>query len=265
MPCRRASGATAINLMKPTPRPPWSWNDALTPLPAGAANTRHDRPNTRRAARRPTALVGECRLDERREFVSPFASPLVHYGRLAMRRLRLAILVVLFAAACARRVDTGAERRRQPRLRRQGDHRRRRQRHPSRPSPHAHVGEAVTVTNRGTKDHGLTSDTIDTGTLRPGESTTVFFTQTGNDRRARPRGSVARGAHRRRRRGSRRRSTAQYSVCALTFSEIALYSALCVSGMSVINLPMLPVTFRRPCMNAALASSSPLLVLAKSS
>jgi plastocyanin len=44
---------------------------------------------------------------------------------------------------------------------------------------HARVGDAVTVTNRGTKDHGLTSETIDTGTLRPGESTTVFLTETG--------------------------------------------------------------------------------------
>jgi hypothetical protein len=41
------------------------------------------------------------------------------------------------------------------------------------------VGDALLVTNRGTKDHGLTSDSIDTGTLRPGESTTVFFTEPG--------------------------------------------------------------------------------------
>jgi plastocyanin len=41
------------------------------------------------------------------------------------------------------------------------------------------VGDAVTVTNRGTKDHGLTSKTVDTGTLQPGESTTVFLTATG--------------------------------------------------------------------------------------
>lgn len=41
----------------------------------------------------------------------------------------------------------------------------------------AHVGEAITVTNRGTRDHGLTSETIETGTLRPGESTTVFLTE----------------------------------------------------------------------------------------
>jgi hypothetical protein len=41
------------------------------------------------------------------------------------------------------------------------------------------VGEAITVTNRGTKDHGLTSDAIETGTLHPGESTTVFLTQAG--------------------------------------------------------------------------------------
>ena len=43
----------------------------------------------------------------------------------------------------------------------------------------AHVGDTVTVTNRGTKDHGLTSDTVDTGTMHPGESTTVFLTETG--------------------------------------------------------------------------------------
>jgi hypothetical protein len=41
------------------------------------------------------------------------------------------------------------------------------------------VDDAVTVVNRGTKDHGLTSKTIDTGTMRPGETTTVFFTETG--------------------------------------------------------------------------------------
>jgi hypothetical protein len=43
----------------------------------------------------------------------------------------------------------------------------------------ARVGDAITVTNRGTKDRGLTSDTIETGTLRPGESATVFLTATG--------------------------------------------------------------------------------------
>lgn len=43
----------------------------------------------------------------------------------------------------------------------------------------AHVGDALTVVNRGTKDHGLTSETVDSGTLRPGESTIVFLTQTG--------------------------------------------------------------------------------------
>jgi plastocyanin len=47
-----------------------------------------------------------------------------------------------------------------------------------------HVGDAVTVTNKGTSPHGLTSDTedigtIDTGTLQPGESSTVFFTAPG--------------------------------------------------------------------------------------
>jgi plastocyanin len=43
----------------------------------------------------------------------------------------------------------------------------------------ARVGDAITVVNRGTKDHGLTSDTIDAGTLRPGESTTIFLTEKG--------------------------------------------------------------------------------------
>jgi plastocyanin len=43
----------------------------------------------------------------------------------------------------------------------------------------AKVGDAISVTNRGTKDHGLTSDKIETGTLRPGESTTVFLTEAG--------------------------------------------------------------------------------------
>ena len=46
-------------------------------------------------------------------------------------------------------------------------------------SPPLRVGHAITVTNKGTKEHGLTSDSIDTGTLRPGESTTVFLTAEG--------------------------------------------------------------------------------------
>jgi hypothetical protein len=41
-----------------------------------------------------------------------------------------------------------------------------------------HVGQAVSVTNRGTRDHTLSSDSIDTGTLRPGETTTVYFSET---------------------------------------------------------------------------------------
>jgi plastocyanin len=49
---------------------------------------------------------------------------------------------------------------------------------------HGRVGDAVTVTNKGTSPHGLTSEStdagvIDTGTLQPGESSTVFFTATG--------------------------------------------------------------------------------------
>lgn len=43
----------------------------------------------------------------------------------------------------------------------------------------ARVGDTLTVTNHGTVDRGLTSRTIETGTLHPGESTTVFLTATG--------------------------------------------------------------------------------------
>ena len=46
-------------------------------------------------------------------------------------------------------------------------------------SVHVQVGDAITVVNKGTRDHGLTSDSIDTGTLRPGESMVVFLTETG--------------------------------------------------------------------------------------
>jgi plastocyanin len=38
------------------------------------------------------------------------------------------------------------------------------------------VGDAITVVNEGNRDHGVTSGSIDTGTLRPGESTVVFLT-----------------------------------------------------------------------------------------
>jgi plastocyanin len=41
------------------------------------------------------------------------------------------------------------------------------------------VGDAITVVNKGTRDHGVTSTSIDTGTLHPGESTVVFLTATG--------------------------------------------------------------------------------------
>jgi len=46
-------------------------------------------------------------------------------------------------------------------------------------SVHVDVGDAITVENNGTRDHGLTSGSIDTGTLQPGESTIVFLTQSG--------------------------------------------------------------------------------------
>jgi len=41
------------------------------------------------------------------------------------------------------------------------------------------VGDAITIVNKGSRDHGLTSASIDTGTLRPGESTVVFMTESG--------------------------------------------------------------------------------------
>jgi len=43
----------------------------------------------------------------------------------------------------------------------------------------AHTGDAITVRNTGSKDHNVTSDSIETGTLHPGESTTVFVTADG--------------------------------------------------------------------------------------
>ena len=43
---------------------------------------------------------------------------------------------------------------------------------------HTRVG-AITVVNRGTRDHGLTSESIETGTLHPGESTSVYFSTLG--------------------------------------------------------------------------------------
>ena len=57
----------------------------------------------------------------------------------------------------------------------------------------------------------------------------------------------------------------QYSVCSATLAWMSLYSGLWVSGMSDMSLPMLPVTFIFPCMNAAFASSSPLSTCTESS
>ena len=42
------------------------------------------------------------------------------------------------------------------------------------------AGDAITVVNNGTRDHGVTSASIDTGILHPGESTLVFLTETGH-------------------------------------------------------------------------------------
>jgi len=41
-----------------------------------------------------------------------------------------------------------------------------------------HVGQAVNVATQGTRDHTLSSTSIDTGTIRPRESTTVYFSET---------------------------------------------------------------------------------------
>jgi plastocyanin len=46
-------------------------------------------------------------------------------------------------------------------------------------SVHVGVGDAITVANKGTRDHGVTSTSIDTGTLHPGASTVVFLTSPG--------------------------------------------------------------------------------------
>jgi plastocyanin len=37
------------------------------------------------------------------------------------------------------------------------------------------VGDTITVENKGSRPDGLSSSSIDTGLLEPGESTTVFF------------------------------------------------------------------------------------------
>ena len=45
--------------------------------------------------------------------------------------------------------------------------------------PPLREGQAIKVVNRGKNDHGLTSDTVETGTLRPNEETVVFLTAAG--------------------------------------------------------------------------------------
>jgi hypothetical protein len=57
----------------------------------------------------------------------------------------------------------------------------------------------------------------------------------------------------------------QNSVSALSFSWISLYSGFEVSGRRLIIFAMFPATFTRPCMNAALASSSPFMIFTASS
>ena len=58
---------------------------------------------------------------------------------------------------------------------------------------------------------------------------------------------------------STRRRSAQLGLQRLVLR------ASCVIGSSCMNLPMLPVTFMRPCMNAAFASSSPFWIFTESS
>ncbi len=57
----------------------------------------------------------------------------------------------------------------------------------------------------------------------------------------------------------------QNSVWSESLAWMALYSGLWVRGMSDISLPMLPVTFILPCMNAAFGSSSPFSTFTESS
>ena len=57
----------------------------------------------------------------------------------------------------------------------------------------------------------------------------------------------------------------QNSVTAVTFPLMALYSGLWVRGIRLMSLPMLPVTLSRPCMKAAVSSSSPFWILTESS
>jgi hypothetical protein len=42
-----------------------------------------------------------------------------------------------------------------------------------------HTGDAISVVNDGSKDHGLASDSVQTGTLHPHESTVLFLTSPG--------------------------------------------------------------------------------------
>jgi hypothetical protein len=132
-------------------------------------------------------LVRQGSRDQGREVRSTFARPYVHYGRLEMGRvarlvlIALAAAVVVCSAGCSEYSGT------------------------QKPGPadgasldftskatvviddngispanlRATVGEAVTVVNHGTVDRGLTSDTIDTGTLHPGDSTVLFLTAPG--------------------------------------------------------------------------------------
>jgi plastocyanin len=41
------------------------------------------------------------------------------------------------------------------------------------------VGDAITVVNKGTSNHGFTSDTVEGGTLEPGESMVIYLTSAG--------------------------------------------------------------------------------------
>lgn len=96
-----------------------------------------------------------------------------------MRRMRLGILVLLLVAACADGEMTpgpndGSDLKCEVKGTIEID-----DRGIDPEVTQARTGDAITVINRGTTDHGLTSDSIDTGTMRPDESATVCFTETG--------------------------------------------------------------------------------------
>ena len=143
-------------------------------------------PATERKLRLGEPFVGERAIDERGELGGALARPHVHYRRLVMGRVRRLAMTGLVAAAIALGAGCQHEGNQVP-----GRSDGASLDFTSRAtvtvdddaitpnSVQVQVGDAITVVNKGTRDHGLTSASIDTGTLRPGESTVVFLTESG--------------------------------------------------------------------------------------